>query len=74
LRCAATYRHPKAHHLCPARPGQVREQLGIIAGMLGRQFPKVAAMLVDAANDITAFAVFPIGHWKKIWSTNRWRD
>jgi putative transposase len=51
-------------------PGQVREQLGIIAGMLGRQFPKVEAMLVDAADDITAFAVFPIGHWKKIWSTN----
>jgi putative transposase len=51
-------------------PAQVREQLQVIAGMLGRQFPRVEAMLHDAADDITAFAGFPIGHWKKIWSTN----
>jgi len=51
-------------------PAQVREQLQVIAGMLGRQFPKVENMLRDAADDITAFAVFPLGHWKKIWSTN----
>ena len=51
-------------------PAQVREQLQVIAGMLGRQFPKVETMLRDAADDITAFAVFPLGHWKKIWSTN----
>ena len=38
--------------------------------MLGRQFPKVEAMLVEAADDITAFADFPAAHWKKIWSTN----
>jgi hypothetical protein len=31
--------------------------------MLGRQFPKVEAMLHDAADDITAFAAFLIGHW-----------
>ena len=55
-----------------AQPGpvQVREQLEVIAGMLGRQFPKVEAMLHEAADDITAFAGFPLGHWKKIWSTN----
>jgi transposase-like protein len=51
-------------------PDQVREQLQLIAGMLGRQFPKVEAMLHEAADDITAFASFPYGHWKKIWSTN----
>jgi putative transposase len=51
-------------------PAQVREQLEVIAGMLGRQFPKVEAMLTDAADDVTAFAAFPLGHWKKIWSTN----
>ena len=50
--------------------GSVRGQLDIIAGMLGRQFPKVEAMLRDAADDITAFADFPVAHWKKIWSTN----
>jgi putative transposase len=48
----------------------VRDQLDVIAGMLGRQFPTVEAMLRDAAGDITAFADFPVAHWKKIWSTN----
>ena len=38
--------------------------------MLGRQFPKVETMLREAAEDITAFADFPVAHWKKIWSTN----
>jgi transposase-like protein len=51
-------------------PAQVREQLQVIAGMLGRQFPKVETMLLDAADDVTAFAAFPLSHWKKIWSTN----
>jgi putative transposase len=27
-------------------------------------------MLRDAAADVTAFADFPVAHWKKIWSTN----
>ncbi|GFG86357.1 IS256 family transposase [Mycolicibacter algericus] len=48
----------------------VREQLDTIATMLGRQFPKVETMLRNAAEDITAFADFPVAHWKKIWSTN----
>jgi putative transposase len=48
----------------------VREQLDVIAGMLGRQLPKVETMLCDAADDLLAFTGFPVGHWKKIWSTN----
>ena len=48
----------------------VRTQLDVIAGMLGRQFPKVETMLRDATDDITAFADFPAAHWKQIWSTN----
>src|SRR3954449_5423322 len=48
----------------------VREQLDVIATMLGRQLPKVESMLRDAADDVTAFADFPVSHWKKIWSTN----
>jgi len=51
-------------------PVHVRHQLEVIAAMLGRQFPKVEAMLREAADDITAFASFPAAHWKKIWSTN----
>ena len=48
----------------------VRDQVDVIAGMLGRQFPKVEDMLVQAKTDITAFADFPAPHWRKIWSTN----
>jgi putative transposase len=48
----------------------VRAQLDTIAAMLGRQLPKVESMLREAADDITAFADFPVPHWKKIWSTN----
>ena len=48
----------------------VREQLDVIAGMLGRQFPKLERMLREAAEDLLAFTSFPISHWKKVWSTN----
>ena len=48
----------------------VREQLDVIAGMLGRQLSKVETMLRDAADDLLAFTAFPPSHWKKIWSTN----
>jgi putative transposase len=48
----------------------VREQLDVIAGMLGRQFPKLETMLRDAAEDVLAFTSFPVAHWKKVWSTN----
>jgi len=55
-----------------AQPGPVHvaEQLDTIASMLGRQFPKVEAMLRESADDVTAFAAFPVSHWKKVWSTN----
>jgi putative transposase len=48
----------------------VRDQLEVIAGMLGRQSSKVERMLRDAAVDLLAFTGFPPAHWKKIWSTN----
>jgi putative transposase len=48
----------------------VRDQLDVIAGMLGRQFPAIETMLRDAADDVLAFTGFPVSHWKKIWSTN----
>ncbi|MGY2078693.1 transposase [Modestobacter sp. SYSU DS0657] len=55
-----------------ARPDAeyVRSQLDVIAGMLGRQFPKAEAMLRDAEENLLAFSAFPVSHWKKIWSTN----
>jgi putative transposase len=48
----------------------VQEQLDVIAGMLGRQFPKLERMLRDSAEDLLAFTSFPPSHWKKLWSTN----
>ena len=48
----------------------VHEQLDVIAGMLGRQFPKLEAMLRDSAEHLPAFTSFPPSHWKKLWSTN----
>lgn len=48
----------------------VAEQLDEIVERLEPRFPVVAAMLVEAKADILAFTAFPVGHWKKIWSTN----
>ena len=48
----------------------VERQLKEVATTLQRQFPQVADMLLDAAEDITAFRHFPVSHWQKIWSTN----
>jgi transposase-like protein len=51
-------------------PAAVREQLDAVADRLAPMFPAVAVMLVEAREDVTAFAAFPFAHWKKIWSTN----
>jgi transposase-like protein len=48
----------------------VRSQLDEVTRMLAPQFPQVAAMLADAAEDLLAFSAFPQAHWRKIWSTN----
>ena len=48
----------------------VEEQFDVIAGMLGRQLPKVEAMLREEKDDLLAFTGFPQVHWRQIWSTN----
>jgi putative transposase len=48
----------------------VHEQLDEIVEKLTPRFPAVAAMLAEAATDVTAFTAFPSAHWRKIWSTN----
>ena len=48
----------------------VLEQFDTIAVMLGRQFPKVQALMQAAKEDLLAFSAFPLPHWKKIWPTN----
>ena len=47
-----------------------RTQLGTVTDALADRYPKAAAMLADATEDLLAYATFPRAHWKKIWSTN----
>ena len=49
---------------------EVIEQLDKVAAMLAPKFPRVAAMLADAREELTAFTTFPVAHWRKLWSTN----
>jgi transposase-like protein len=48
----------------------VLHQHSTVVGQLEGRFPKVAAMLDEAAGDLLAFAAFPKQHWKQIWSNN----
>ena len=48
----------------------VRAQLEQVADRLEPGFPDVAALLTEATEDLLAFTTLPVGHWKKIWSTN----
>lgn len=48
----------------------VKTQFEEVRRMLDRSHPKVAAMLVDAKDDLLAFTGFPQRHWRQIWSTN----
>jgi hypothetical protein len=48
----------------------VRSQLEEVTRMLASQFPDVATMVADAAEDLLAFTGFPQAHWRKLWSTN----
>ena len=58
------FAQPDAAHVC--------EQLDTIAGMLGRQLPKVENMLRDAADDVTACADFHGPHRKRSGQPIRW--
>ena len=48
----------------------MRDELEEIAARLEPRFAVVAAMLVEPKEDVTAFTAFPVGHWRKVWSTN----
>jgi len=49
---------------------EVQAQLERVIDQLAGRFAEVAAMLERAAPDITAFAHFPVAHWRQIWSNN----
>ena len=48
----------------------VRDQLDEIEARLASGFPAVAGMLAGAREDLLAFTAFPVGHWRRVWSTN----
>jgi len=50
--------------------GAVAEQFERIVLTLEAEFAEVAAMLIDARDDLLAFSAFPLRHWRKLWSTN----
>ena len=47
-----------------------RDQLRQVVGMLEVRYPAAAEVLAEAETDVTAYAVFPHAHWRKIASTN----
>jgi putative transposase len=49
---------------------EVAAQLGRVTEQLAEGFPAVAELLERAAPDVTAFAAFPVEHWRQIWSNN----
>ncbi len=63
---AATVRLIFAEHDADAAHARLRE----VVTMLEARFPKVAQLLEDAEADVTAYAVFPRSHHRKIASTN----
>ncbi len=48
----------------------VKRQVETVACSLEPSLPDVARLLRDARTDLTAFAGFPVAHWREIWSTN----
>lgn len=49
---------------------QVRSQLRRVTDQLLERFPEAGALLEEAGPDVTAFACFPVEHWRQIWSNN----
>jgi Transposase, Mutator family len=50
----------------------VHEQLDVIAGMLGRQFPRLEAMLSDSIRELLAFTSFPISTGRRSGPRTPW--
>lgn len=47
-----------------------REQWRRVAESFRGRFPRLAALLDDAEEDVLAYLVFPPEHWRQIWSNN----
>ena len=49
---------------------EVEARFDEVTDMLTERFPKAAESMRTAKADVLAFAVFPSGHWRKIWLNN----
>ncbi len=49
---------------------EIQSRWDDLAASLAERFPKAAALMHEAKEDVLAFRHFPKEHWKKIWSTN----
>src|SRR5215208_7047165 len=47
-----------------------REQWRRVADSFRARFPRLAALLDEAAADVLAYLAFPPQHWRQIWSNN----
>jgi transposase-like protein len=50
--------------------GEIESRWDDLAASLAERFPKAAALMHGAKEDVLAFRHFPKDHWRKIWSTN----
>ncbi len=53
-----------------ADAAETRAQHGRVVEQLAERFPEATELLIAAEDEILAFADFPKGHWRQIWSNN----
>ncbi len=51
-------------------PAEVESRYDEVAGQLEARFPKAAASMRAAKQDVLAFTPFPFDHWRKVCSNN----
>jgi len=51
-------------------PAEVDHRYDEVADQLEDRFPKAAASMRSAKQDVLAFTPFPFDHWRKVWSNN----
>ena len=51
-------------------PAAAREQWRKVADGLRGRFPRAAALMDAAEDDVLAYLAFPREHWRQLWSTN----
>ncbi len=63
---AAAFRTIFAH----ASAEEISAQWDHVAETFAERFPKAAALMEGAKEEVLAFSAFPRAHWRQLWSTN----